>query len=801
MKKTWKKLLAAGCALSMFLAVPGMTVKAEELHEDAAPIVDEAAAEVLTEDELLDGDVVEPEDTECSVDDVLAEESIGAGKITVGDGVTATFNKTTGAVEFYSNGGELWSDWIDESGFDVKSIKSIRVASGTVYLPEYSDSIFAVSLYDDEKWSYTSNLKELNMTGMNTSRVTSMYRMFAGCSSLTTLNLSGFNTSKVTDTSYMFEYCSSLANLDLSSFDLSKVEEYEDMFYGCYELGVLKTPKKNNKQISIAYSMKDDSGKKYEALPVLSKSITLKRCLETDLGIRYDGLDVPENLQLSFEKDYPDSADIILRPNNDEKTIKNIRVALNNANHVQLDPTQIETLKNGFDLKSSIYMITLLPKGKGAISGTLSISADGYPVTNITLSGNSNYYDTERVFRMVKYVPSSYVLTASSGTVTGIEGKLPKGISYIAANNELYGAPTEKGEFVIDLVTSKGTREKATIGVLDRSDFLVRMAASEYSEYWGFGMPGAEEVGKNIYAFMSAEKDQAFYSGGAYNSFVKLWLNGKVLTKGTDYTVANDGGSTKITLKSSVLKNKTNKITKKDTSGLDNGSFSEAEEATYGNTICAEFNVNPSGAARGGYMRITPYNFYVVDNVRSVVNEGFSDVQDPTHAFYNAIYWASDAGITKGYPDGTFGIDRSCTRGEMIMFLWRYAGKPAPKALSKSPFKDVPKTHAFYNAIIWASQKGITKGYPDGTFGINRNVSRGECMMFLWRLRGKPAPKAVSVSPFKDVSKTHAFYNAILWGAQKKITNGYTSGPKKGTFGINENCTRGAIVTFLYRAK
>ena len=119
-----------------------------------------------------------------------------------------------------------------------------------------------------------------------------------------------------------------------------------------------------------------------------------------------------------------------------------------------------------------------------------------------------------------------------------------------------------------------------------------------------------------------------------------------------------------------------------------------------------------------------------------------------------------------------------------------------------SGFSDVQDpTHAFYKAIYWAADAGITKGYPDGTFGINRNVSRGECMMFLWRLRGKPAPKAVSVSPFKDVPKNHAFYNAILWGAQKKITNGYTSGPKKGTFGINENCTRGAIVTFLYRAR
>ena len=179
----------------------------------------------------------------------------------------------------------------------------------------------------------------------------------------------------------------------------------------------------------------------------------------------------------------------------------------------------------------------------------------------------------------------------------------------------------------------------------------------------------------------------------------------------------------------------------------------------------------------------------------------FSDVQDPNHAYYKAIYVAADAGITKGYSDGTFGINRSCTRGEMMMFLWRYAGKPAPKNVSKSPFKDVPKTNAFYKAIIWGSQKGITKGYPNGTFGIDRNVTRGECMMFLWRLKGKPVPKVVAKAPFPDVPKSHVFYNAVLWGYQKKITTGFTTGKLKGKFGVNENCSRGQIVTFLYRAK
>ena len=179
----------------------------------------------------------------------------------------------------------------------------------------------------------------------------------------------------------------------------------------------------------------------------------------------------------------------------------------------------------------------------------------------------------------------------------------------------------------------------------------------------------------------------------------------------------------------------------------------------------------------------------------------FSDVQDPGHAYFNAIYWAADKGITKGYDDGTFGINKSCTRGEMMMFLWRYANKPAPKAASKSPFKDVKTNHVFYKAILWGSQKGITKGYPDGTFGINRKVTRGEAMMFLWRLKGKPAPKAASKSPFKDVPTNHVFYKAILWGSQKKITTGYTSGVNKGKFMVNDNCTRGQIVTFLYRAK
>ena len=183
--------------------------------------------------------------------------------------------------------------------------------------------------------------------------------------------------------------------------------------------------------------------------------------------------------------------------------------------------------------------------------------------------------------------------------------------------------------------------------------------------------------------------------------------------------------------------------------------------------------------------------------VTTPVPAGFTDVQDPSHPFYKAIYWAADAGITKGYPDGTFGIDRACTRSEAVMFLWRMAGKPAPVESLSSPFSDVPKSHAHYKAILWASQRGITKGYSDGTFGINRKCTRGHIMTFIWRFKGEPKPKAVTRSPFSDVPMNHAYYKAILWGSQTGVTKGFSD----GTFGINKDCTRGQIVTFLYRMK
>lgn len=170
----------------------------------------------------------------------------------------------------------------------------------------------------------------------------------------------------------------------------------------------------------------------------------------------------------------------------------------------------------------------------------------------------------------------------------------------------------------------------------------------------------------------------------------------------------------------------------------------------------------------------------------------FPDVPK-NHVYASAITWAVNKGITKGYSDtGLFGINDTCTRGQILMFLWRYAGKPEPKAAAASPFSDVPKSHAFYKAILWGSQKGITKGYSNGKFGINDYCTRGQIMTFIWRYRGAPSPKSTK-NPFKD-SITPAYLKAVIWSYEKGVSRGFSD----GTYRDTKPCSRGEAVKFLH---
>jgi len=169
----------------------------------------------------------------------------------------------------------------------------------------------------------------------------------------------------------------------------------------------------------------------------------------------------------------------------------------------------------------------------------------------------------------------------------------------------------------------------------------------------------------------------------------------------------------------------------------------------------------------------------------------FTDVKEGDY-FYDAVRWASGSGITDGMSKTTFEPDGICTRAQAVAFLWRAAGSPAPKATAM-PFNDVPADSYYYNAVLWAVEQGITKGTSDTAFSPDMKCSRAHVVTFLWRAKGAAAMTADN--PFADVSAGDYFYNAVLWAVANKITDGTGT----GTFSPNNDCTRGQIVTFIYR--
>ena len=169
----------------------------------------------------------------------------------------------------------------------------------------------------------------------------------------------------------------------------------------------------------------------------------------------------------------------------------------------------------------------------------------------------------------------------------------------------------------------------------------------------------------------------------------------------------------------------------------------------------------------------------------------FKDVSENDY-FYDAVLWAVDKDITSGTSATIFDANKNCTRAEMVTFLWRAVGKPEPTNRI-NPFTDVKEDSYYYKAVLWAVENGITKGTSDTTFSPNDTCTRGQTATFLYRYAGSPAVSGRNY--FNDVNETDYYYDAVVWAASEGITTGTSA----TTFSPADFCTRGQIVTFLYR--
>ncbi len=181
---------------------------------------------------------------------------------------------------------------------------------------------------------------------------------------------------------------------------------------------------------------------------------------------------------------------------------------------------------------------------------------------------------------------------------------------------------------------------------------------------------------------------------------------------------------------------------------------------------------------------------YLVDHYAA---PRFEDVADTSY-YAEAVNWAVRKGITAGVAPTLFGPKQGCTREQIVTFLWKAAGSPAP-TVAGCPFTDVKPGKYYEKPVLWALENDITSGVSHTSFGVRQECTREQAVTFLWKALGSPTP-TTETSPFEDVTPGDYYHDAVLWAAEK----GITAGVSPECFGVGQTCTRAQIVTFLYKA-
>ncbi|MBR1507632.1 MAG: S-layer homology domain-containing protein [Eubacterium sp.] len=172
---------------------------------------------------------------------------------------------------------------------------------------------------------------------------------------------------------------------------------------------------------------------------------------------------------------------------------------------------------------------------------------------------------------------------------------------------------------------------------------------------------------------------------------------------------------------------------------------------------------------------------------------GFVDV--PSGAFYyDAVNWAVANNITQGTDSTHFKPNSPCIRSQIVTFIWKAYGSPEPDT-EVNPFVDIQNTDYYYKAVLWAVENDITSGMDATHFKPNKPCTRAQVVTFLWNAAGKPEPLS-SYNSFSDVSINAMYFKAVRWAGEQDITYGTNA----THFSPSNTCSRGQIVTFIYRA-
>ena len=368
---------------------------------------------------------------------------------------------------------------------------------------------------------------------------------------------------------------------------------------------------------------------------------------------------------------------------------------------------------------------------------------------------------------------------------------------------------------------------------LKTADVIAKYDASKKALVKASNAITKEQFAAYLEAISAVSVDGTSYAASGKNVVKIIQDNGAVDMTATPFT-KGDGASYSLVVKATGYQDLTFTVTtaKKSNSGSgssSSGSSGSSYAVSAPSTKNGDVTVSPKNASKGDRVTVTvtPDKGYELDkltvkdasgNKLKLTDKGdgkyiftmpgskvtvsaafveeqtastFTDV--PADAYYaKAVEWAVKKGITNGKANGLFGSNDPCTRGQIVTFLWRAAGSPAPKGTATVPADVLPSSYC-YDAVAWALENSITNGLADGTFGVNSTCTRGQSVTFLYRAMGT-AP--TTVNGFTDVAAGDFYAEAVAWA----VENGVTSGTSASAFSPNAGCTRAQIVTFLYRA-
>lgn len=469
-----------------------------------------------------------------------------------------------------------------------------------------------------------------------------------------------------------------------------------------------------------------------------------------------------------------------------------------------------------YEYQGTVYAGTTDITG-GTVNGDVCIGADGsYPLTNsnivpsVTISGdavvngNLSYYNTGNAADSGIYGN----IAMNGGTVNGN-----------VINPADHGTITITGGTVTGQVTNSdngGTIEitGGSFPNADVSEFVPNGSCAVI-----FNCAGGDPIPSQVVA-----KGATFTLPGCTHSSYHYKFDGWKCGNATYY--ADD----KVEVNSNMTF--TAQWKERFPDGPSSGGSSSVSDNEYAVTVDAgkhgDVSVSPKWAEEGDTVTITadPDNGYVVDEVIVTDKNGddirvrdrgdgeytftmpdskvtvevtfveagdelsFVDVAKSDY-YYDAVKWAVENGVTTGVTDTIFAPGNPCTRAQTVTFLWRAAGMPQA-ANRVNPFTDVSESDYYYEAVLWAVENGITGGTTATTFSPNATCTRAQVVTFLWRYSKEDA----SILPmFTDVAEGDYYYGAVAWA----VENGVTTGVTDTTFAPGNPCTRGQIVTFLYR--